>query len=105
MQVLGRFIEEGDPMRRRIRAGYPAGVGAVLMLGLAGCATSGDVDKLNARLDALDQRVAGVETAARNAESRATAAEQAAADARSAAQAAEDSARKSEAIFQKRISK
>jgi outer membrane murein-binding lipoprotein Lpp len=87
------------------RSGLGAGVIAALVLGLAGCATRGDVDKINARLDALDQRVAGVETAARNAESRATAAEQAAADARRAAQAAEDSARKSEAIFQKRISK
>ena len=92
-------------MRRGLSAGITAGLGAVLLLGLAGCASRGDVTKINSRLDALDQRVASVETAARNAESRATAAEQAAAEARRAAQAAEDSARKSEAIFQKRISK
>jgi hypothetical protein len=88
-----------------MRRGLSAGLGAALLLGLAGCATNGDIEKINSRLDALDQRVAGVETAARNAESRATAAEQAAADARRSAQAAEDAARKSEAIFQKRISK
>ena len=48
-----------------MRRGVFAGAGVALMFALAGCATNGDIEKINSRLDALDQRVAGVETAAR----------------------------------------
>jgi hypothetical protein len=77
-----------------------------LSLGLGACATSGDIDRLNAKIDDLSKRM-DERTAA--AEQRAAAAEQkadmAASQAQAAAGQADAAARKSEAIFNKSVSK
>jgi murein lipoprotein len=81
-------------------------------LALAGCATSGDLEKLEsrvaaleqstARIDALEQKVDDVAAAADRATRAAAAAE---ASARDAATSADNAARKSDAIFKKSVSK
>jgi len=63
-----------------------------------GCATSGQVDKLDKRIGALEQRLGDVERRASAAES---SAQQAATDARQAAQNTE----RSEAMFKKTVQK
>ncbi|HKC50724.1 MAG TPA: hypothetical protein VKF60_08020 [Myxococcota bacterium] len=77
-----------------------------LMLGLSACATSGDIDKLNAKIDDLarrtDERTAAAEQRAAAAEQKA---EMAASQAQAAAGQADAAARKSEAIFNKSVSK
>jgi methyl-accepting chemotaxis protein len=79
---------------------------AALSLALGACATSGDIDRLNARIDEMSRRM---EERAAAAEQRAAAAEQkadmAASQAQAAAGQADAAARKSEAIFNKSVSK
>jgi hypothetical protein len=73
-------------------------LGACLVLLATGCATSGDMQKLTARVDGLEQRLGETERRAAAAES---SAERAAADARLAAQNTE----RSEAMFKKSVTK
>jgi hypothetical protein len=73
-------------------------VGACLALFATGCATSGDMKKLDQRIGNLEQRLGDVERRASAAES---SAERAAADARMAAQNTE----RSEAMFKKSVTK
>ena len=76
---------------------------------LGGCATSGSVDELNSRLDAIDGRLTTLQATAEKAEQQAAgaaeAADQSARQAAAAAQSAKDSARRSEAIFDKSVNK
>jgi outer membrane murein-binding lipoprotein Lpp len=73
-------------------------VGACALLLATGCATSGKVEKLEARVGNLEARLGDVEHKAAAAES---SAERAAADARLAAQNTE----RSEAMFKKSVTK
>jgi hypothetical protein len=91
------------------RMSRSTGLGAIalsLALGLSACATSGDVDRLNAKIDDLakrmDERTAAAEQRAAAAEQKA---EMAASQAQAAAGQADAAARKSEAIFNKSVSK
>ncbi len=81
-------------------------VGSALVAVLAGCATKGDLDAMEKRLDA---RIASVEQQAQAAADKAAAAQAAADRAAQAAQqsagAADQAARKSEAIFEKGVRK
>jgi uncharacterized lipoprotein YehR (DUF1307 family) len=73
-------------------------VGACMVLLATGCATSGDMKKLETRLDGIEQRLSETERKAAAAEA---SAERAAADARMAAQNTE----RSEAMFKKSVTK
>ena len=82
--------------------------GPLVLAGLA-CASSGRVDKLEQRVEALErradsaeQRIGAVEQTAEEAQRRAEGAEDAA---RQAAARADDAARKAEAIFTKGVRK
>jgi murein lipoprotein len=77
-----------------------------LVASLGGCATKGDLDalekKLNARIDSVDQRAQAAEQKAAAAQA---AAENAAQQASAARSAADQAARKAEAIFEKSVKK
>jgi hypothetical protein len=74
------------------------GVGSCLVVLATGCATSGQMDKLETRIGALEQRLGDVERRAAAAES---SAERAATDARTAAQNAD----RADAMFKKTVTK
>jgi hypothetical protein len=73
-------------------------VGACVALFATGCATSGDIKKVDDRIGNLEQRMGDIERRAAAAEN---SAERAAADARMAAQNTE----RSEAMFKKSVTK
>ncbi len=77
-------------------------VGSALIALLAGCATKGDLEAMEKRLDA---RIASAEQQAKAAADKAAAAQAAAQQAQQAASAADQAARKSEAIFEKGVRK
>lgn len=77
-------------------------VGSALVALLAGCATKGDLDAMEKRLDA---RISSVEQQAKAAADKAAAAQAAAQQAQQSAAAADQAARKSEAIFEKGVRK
>ncbi len=81
----------------------------VCVAALGGCATSGRVDALEGRIEAVsrkaDDAAAAAAAAQKTANSAVTRAEAAEAAAKAAAQRADDAARTSEAIFKKRVSK
>jgi uncharacterized protein YeaO (DUF488 family) len=90
--------QEEPAMRPRSIA---AAAGCTLLLA-TGCATSGDMEKLEQRVDGLEQRFADVERRAASAESTA---QRAAADARAAAQNADTAGQRADAMFKKTVEK
>lgn len=85
---------------------------AVLALAASGCATSGDMDALSARVAQLEaqakvdaNRIGVLEEGFQDVASAADRASEAEANARSAASRADDAARKADAIFKKSVSK
>ncbi|MGH0029262.1 MAG: Lpp/OprI family alanine-zipper lipoprotein [Myxococcota bacterium] len=101
-------------MHRSVSIGVAAAT--LLLVGLTGCATSGDMEALTARVAELEQRAqadgtrigdlegrfADVQAAADRSVERASEAE---ARARAAESRADDAARKADAIFRKSVSK
>lgn len=94
---------------RAWKARAASAAAGLLLAVTTGCATTGDVDRLEQRLDAVEGRLTAVEAKASAAEQSASAAQQAAdraaRDAAEAAQRADDAARRAEAIFNKSVSK
>lgn len=74
------------------------GLAACALLLTAGCATSGDMEKLQTRVDSLEKRFGDVERRAAAAE---TTAQRAAMDAQAAAQSAD----RADAMFKKSVTK
>ena len=81
-----------------VQKGMIGMLAACAMLFATGCATSGHVDKLEARVDSLEKRFGDVERRAEAAESTA---QRAAMDAQSAAQNAD----RADAMFKKSVTK
>ena len=102
--MLTRITHEEEVMRGKGIAAL--GLTAALA---AGCATSGDVESLDARLAGVEARVGALEERFSGVEAKAAAAERAAAqaagEARAASQRADDAAWRAEAMFKKTVSK
>ncbi len=90
--------------------------GLTASFGLAGCASTGDLDALSARVDGLESqhtaiegRLDGLEESVASANARAAAAEakadEAVSRAEAAAASADDAARRADAMFKKSVSK
>ena len=80
-------------------------LGAAALLLATGCATNGDIEKLDKRVSALEGRVDKLGDVERRAAAAEAAAQKAAADAAAAAQRADDANRRAEAMFKKSVSK
>src|SRR5262245_18699063 len=93
--------------RRPMRTRWMVCLGATALLLAAGtgCATSGDLEKLENRVTALEGRVDKLGDVERRAAAAEAAANKAAADAAAAAQRADDANRRAEAMFKKSVSK
>lgn len=86
-----------------------ASVVAASLLMLSGCASSGDLQALTARVDALERGQASlssrVDDVSRKADQAAQEAAASAASAKAAANRADDAARRADAMFKKSVSK
>ena len=88
-----------------MRTRWTALMGAGALMLAMGCATSGDVEKLDNRVTALEGRVDKLGDAERRAAAAEAAANKAAADAAAAAQRADDANRRADQMFKKSVSK